>query len=465
MYLDLTHTLSYLVAIFFTRHWLPAITDAAVTALLGLGLVGGAVKWHVLELSPLQSVHLKRFVLLIALYKGALCLLIGVSRCGTSHLPVMLGMQVPDPPELLGLVPASTDSIWYPTSATRGVSFLLLGTAFCFLFWRALQMARSKQALNAILRLGSDPAPSRIPAALGRAAEALGLAKCAELPNLLLVDLPYPSPMLVGIRRPYLLIAAPLAQCLTDTELEMAFRHELAHFRRRDHWWRWLFTWLEDVGRLNLLSTHLGTKALDLEEELCDRLAVRMPEEALALAAAIRKSALFYQEQVLDFSVRPQDTEPAAGDMIAGHLGVCSEPPDGRLFSTDTSMPNATGSPGEYPQYRLKQDYVSRISLPADVLPALLGRHTRKWDRSFSLRRLESLLRIAQELSCQQHASAEAGGLAKASLACYGSLAEPCPAHWQILRRWGARLGVGLLLFLIIYTKFYIAVTPAFLHP
>lgn len=422
LYSGLTQTIVGLCAIFLARHWLPAITNVALTALLGSGLLYCGQKLFILGFSPTQFISIRRFVLLLALSKGVFYLVMGVSRRTTSHHPVIAGMQIPDPVELLGLVPTSPDSIWLPTSATRWVSLLLLSMAICLLFRRLVQMVRTGNALNILRHLAAEPPQAHVVEAFRRAVAHVGPPPDAGLPVLLLAEVPYPTPVLIGVRHPYLLLSARLSCSLTDAELEMAFRHELAHFQRRDYRWRWLFAWLEDVGRLNPLSALVGTLAGDLEEDLCDRLAVHTPEEALALANAVRKSASFYQEHTWDPSIPSERRRLAEGKR-----------------ATKAHQPSRIPHP---------QDH-KVLSLPLDVLPALRGRHTRS---SLSLRRrLQGILSLAQETHCQHQNTASA---------CRSPF-----SLWRMLCCRSIRCGFGVLLFLIIYTNFYLVVASSATKP
>ncbi len=291
----MTHAVLNLAFVFLARHWLSAIVNAAVTAGLGIGLLRWTRKWPGLTISSLQLVRLRRLVFLTALCKGALSLIIGISRPGSVRLPFMCGVQMPDPFELLGLFD-TRNSFWYPTSATKAVTLMLLGAASCFLLGRAVQIVRSIHLFRTLVSLGSVPPPA-VAAALKRAATDLALPAVGRLPTLILINVSYPTPLLVGIPYPYLLLAPQLILILTEEELEMALRHELAHFRRRDHWWRWLFTWIGDIGQSNPVSARLTMLAVEEEEELCDRLSVHTAQEALLLAKAIRKSVALYQGQ------------------------------------------------------------------------------------------------------------------------------------------------------------------------
>jgi hypothetical protein len=135
------------------------------------------------------------------------------------------------------------------------------------------------------------------------------------------VETPYPTPLLLGLANPHILLSPRVAAALTDAELEMAFRHELAHFCRRDHWYRWVIAWLEDVGRPCLLTGWLGAEAVVLEEQLCDSLAVRTPQDAMILAQALRKSLKLAQR-----TGGAPGRLPAAASVVPAFLGRSVSP-------------------------------------------------------------------------------------------------------------------------------------------
>lgn len=88
--------------------------------------------------------------------------------------------------------------------------------------WRARALARSG-------RPSSDPALAKIAAA---ASARLGL-RCTP-PILFVAELA--GPLVVGLRRPVVLLPEDAAVKLTSRELAMAVEHELAHIARRDLW-------------------------------------------------------------------------------------------------------------------------------------------------------------------------------------------------------------------------------------
>jgi len=277
--------LGHLCGVFLARHWLLGVANAVLTALLGLGalrLVPGAAEG--------LRLRLRRFILLAALAKGAFYLILGDGHRMRIPDNVGWGFQVPSPLDLFRLVPAGTFSVWRPTGATEQVGLALVGVALLLLARRGVQFALLLAWLDRLCRLGTGggaPAEARVRDALRRAVGRVPPG--GPLPTVVLAELPVATPILVGLRRPFLVLSPAFAAALSDAELEMALRHELAHLRRRDHWWRWLLLWVGDLSRLIPLAPWLGREAAAAEEACCDRIAVSSAPDAAHLAAALVK--------------------------------------------------------------------------------------------------------------------------------------------------------------------------------
>ena len=70
--------------------------------------------------------------------------------------------------------------------------------------------------------------------------------------------------MILGLFRPVLIL--PQME-LSQQQLAFIFRHELAHYKRRDLWIKWMFLLVQSVHWFNPLVHILAKKAnLDLEK-------------------------------------------------------------------------------------------------------------------------------------------------------------------------------------------------------
>jgi Zn-dependent protease with chaperone function len=386
----------HFLLVFLARHWIVGIVNGGVTLLLGLTLLRATRRLF----SPLRVLQLRHLVLLVSFYKGVLYLVLGDSLHAYARPMLVWGVQMPDPIEALYVTRQSRDSIWHPATAAEWVVTLMVGLTLVTLLRRAQDMLRSKRALASYLRLGGVAPAPRHTAALRRAATCIGLPTGQPLPRLILAEISHPTPLLLGVFHPHILLAPSLAGSLSEAELEMAFRHELAHLRRRDHWRHWLLTWVGNVGRLNPLTRWLEAMASHTEEEICDRMAVRCCQDAQALAGAI--------------------------------------------FKSFTACPTQAGCPA---------GVEARPAVAA--VPALVGRSWRQRGAPFVLRmRLKHLLSLANEL-------AEEGRI---EASCAGPPPNPgrtAPNRAAAAFRWRDAMGLfaralfWLFLFVILYLKYH----------
>lgn len=332
--------------------------------------------------------------------QGALFLVLGDSMPSPARDLYEWGLQVPDPIELVNFRVQTADSIWHPTTITQWVSIVLIGFALVSLLHQALAMARSERALCVLEQTGSGQPDDRVTRLLAQAATVMRLPM-ANLPPVLLVELPCPTPLLIGVRSARVLLSPCLAATLNDAELELAFRHELAHYQRRDHWWRWLLLWVESIGRPILLSGILSAAAVTAEEELCDRQAVLTPRDAAILAQAIRHST--------------------------------SDKPAAQADSLTTIPP-----------------------LPGFVVPSLLGQDVpRRYAPRTLVPRLSHLLALAQE----RRSEASHLVMTSAPISSSCRIASSRAGWWSPIARiicFGLRLLFGLALILVLYMKYHL---------
>lgn len=419
---DLGYTLPHFILVFLGQHWLVAFVNAGMTALLGAGLLLLARRGRLFPASKLLGIF--HLVLLVALLKGAFYLVLGDSMHPPKGASLVLALQFPDPIESLGLSPQSRVSIWHPTTDTEWVSTLLLGWALLFFIKRIREMSRSQEALHALVLLNTDAPSKRVAEVLLRAGVAMDLPAHA-LPPLVLAEVGHPTPLLLGVTRPCLLLAPHVADALTGQELELALRHELAHLRRRDHWGRWVLTWALDVGRLSFISPWLGMLALDAEEALCDRMAVQSAQDAVALGGAITKAVS------LNISGEGRLNERQIRDVsrVSNELGP---PGQGGAVSALSAAPGLSE--------------MARLSVPpGDVIPALQGHYLRQRQSPTALRkRLEALTGLAEEFI-------QDGALS--------SLNSP-PSFLRRFLVGTARAGFIFVVFVVLYVKIHLTLTP-----
>jgi probable HAF family extracellular repeat protein len=105
------------------------------------------------------------------------------------------------------------------------------------------------------------------------------------------------SPMLWSIGRPRLLLPGALWGQLTPEQADALLVHELAHYRRRDHWVRWLEIVVTGLYWWNPLLWWTRRSLHAAEEQCCDAWVVRtLPASSEAYARAILATADYIGE-------------------------------------------------------------------------------------------------------------------------------------------------------------------------
>ena len=176
---------------------------------------------------------------------------------------------------------SSFDWSWLPQALTWA---WLTGAAL----WLALATVRLVR-FHRLLRWGRSAPPE-----LCRLAEGVAARLQVTCPRLVLVP-GVVSPMLwVFGRQPRLVLPAALVERLTAEQWRTLLAHELAHWRRRDHWVRWL-----ELAAFSLywwcpLLWWAKSQLQQSEEECCDAWVVAvLPEAARDYALALVETVDF----------------------------------------------------------------------------------------------------------------------------------------------------------------------------
>jgi beta-lactamase regulating signal transducer with metallopeptidase domain len=192
---------------------------------------------------------------------------------------------------------------WWP----EAVGLLWLGGSLALLTWMVLHIGRFQRLLRS-----AQPAPAELQHLVMDLGRRLGLARC---PRLWLVPGAV-SPMLWPVGRdPRLLFPARLLDCLDREQLRSLLLHELAHYRRRDHWVRFV-----ELAALCLYWWHpvvwwARRELHEAEEQCCDAWVV------WTLAGAGRAYALaLLQTVALVSKARSRLPVAASGIGLVPHL-------------------------------------------------------------------------------------------------------------------------------------------------
>ena len=87
------------------------------------------------------------------------------------------------------------------------------------------------------------------------------------------------SPLLLGIFHPQIILPRGLADSVSPSRLELMLAHELAHLRRRDLFWLWLFTLGETLFFFHPLVWLARREWTLATEAACDEMAIRLTRQ------------------------------------------------------------------------------------------------------------------------------------------------------------------------------------------
>lgn len=116
------------------------------------------------------------------------------------------------------------------------------------------------------------------------------------------------GPALVGHLRPVLLFPIAVINQLSPEEAEVVILHELAHLKRKDHWWNLLQCLLEVVFYYHPVIWWIGARIREEREHCCDDLVLGTGSDQITYA----KTLLFFAQ------LRQQ---PASALALAGKSG------------------------------------------------------------------------------------------------------------------------------------------------
>jgi beta-lactamase regulating signal transducer with metallopeptidase domain len=148
----------------------------------------------------------------------------------------------------------------------------LLGLWSIGVLMAAARMLRQWRAARTLLQDSEPIADATLNETFDRLSKALGLRRMPSLSQSASVC----SPMLVGVFRQRIILPAVMLASHTAAQLEMMLAHELAHVRRRDLGWLWLFTLCEALFFFHPLVWLARREWGVATESACDQLALRI---------------------------------------------------------------------------------------------------------------------------------------------------------------------------------------------
>lgn len=206
-------------------------------------------------------------------------------------LVAVVALALPDPalPALLRpttsvgdlLLPISGGYVPFAASTATALVVAWFGVASALLARRVRQavVLRREALADAVV------APVRVQATVGRLSRALELAP----PVAMVAPRLRGGALLLGVRRPVVVLDARLVDDLDDDELEGVLAHELAHVVRRDNLLAWTVSGLRDLVFV-LPGAAWAMRSLHRERELAaDQVAVETTGRPGALASGLLK--------------------------------------------------------------------------------------------------------------------------------------------------------------------------------
>jgi beta-lactamase regulating signal transducer with metallopeptidase domain len=111
-------------------------------------------------------------------------------------------------------------------------------------------------------------------------------------PEVIVSDKNYLFPCTIGIRHPAIVLSPELIEESSNEVLESILAHELAHLKRRDNIFHWVFVLLRDLLFFNPFAHLVFARVMLAKEEDCDRIAMAATQKPKALQSAILNALL-----------------------------------------------------------------------------------------------------------------------------------------------------------------------------
>jgi beta-lactamase regulating signal transducer with metallopeptidase domain len=118
-------------------------------------------------------------------------------------------------------------------------------------------------------------------------------------PEVIVSDKNYLFPCTIGVRHPVIVLSPELIEESSGEVLEAMLAHELAHLKRRDNIFHWVFLLLRDLLFFNPFARLVFARVMLAKEEDCDRIAVAATQKPKALEGAIVNALLLAAKKQL----------------------------------------------------------------------------------------------------------------------------------------------------------------------
>jgi beta-lactamase regulating signal transducer with metallopeptidase domain len=233
----------------------------------------------------------------VPLIKGVLILVRGAPQPPLIHVtkPILAGVTLWDPFDLIS-VPAALEPMppVFDSSTTVALVVTLFSLLVGVLLWRWASLTLFYRSLARSEKLERQDAP--------RVFETLdGLVRemHTPYPEIIVSDKDYLFPCTIGIRHPAIVLSPELIEESSDEVLEAMLAHELAHLKRRDNIFHWIFLMLRDLLFFNPFAHLVFARVMLAKEQDCDRIAVVATQKPKALESAILNASLLAAKKQL----------------------------------------------------------------------------------------------------------------------------------------------------------------------
>lgn len=178
---------------------------------------------------------------------------------------------------------------WSDGTVARVLGWAWVAGTGCCVAWMAVRIVRFQRLLR-----HAEPADDALQARADELAALMGLSRRPEVRVLPIAV----SPLLWAVAgRARLVVPGPLWKRLGPAERDALLAHELAHFKRRDHWARWVELVAVGLHWWDPVAWWARRELERAEEACCDAWVVRaLPGSAKAYARALLKTVEFLAE-------------------------------------------------------------------------------------------------------------------------------------------------------------------------
>ncbi|HZD58882.1 MAG TPA: M56 family metallopeptidase [Anaerolineae bacterium] len=271
--------------ILILNHILPTVAGSAFSLFLVL---------LTLNIFFIKRPHIRYAFLFIPMVKPLYVLITGIQLPGIDTIAnrFLLLIQIPN---LANLIPSPHyGSAFKPSDATvlrpettgllsLVVTIAVIATVLLVFFrWLGLLAFRKKLITGKELDQGKHES-------LLVLVKDLSLRAGIKTPRIIIVDAP--SPFVLGIKNPAIILPDGLIDELTEEELEVVLAHEIAHIKRKDNLWLWLATFCRDIMFFNPVAWFTLELLSNERERAADSFAVTLTAKPIALASSIIKVA------------------------------------------------------------------------------------------------------------------------------------------------------------------------------